>query len=112
MDLAESQRQFKHMESDNKRLSTLLNSSESAKDLEILKLQGRISELENNKDTQNILCQSLSDESEGLRSRLRETVRQCQQLEQQLVSCVGSKSYTTEERSRPRQSVTTDVGKV
>ena len=115
MELSECQQRVKHLETENKRLNGLLASSESQKDIEILNLEKQISDLNGKKDTQNILCQSLSDETDNLRGKLRETVRQCQQLEQNLMNSSGRVFLSVDSANRQinsGQNVTMESQKV
>jgi len=57
---------------------TQLQESESEKDLRIIKLEDHVSELQRNKDTQSVLCHSLSEETVSLRQQLKDTMRQMQ----------------------------------
>ena len=50
----------------------------SEKDKKILSLEASIVELKRNKDTQSVLCQSLSTETQSLRQQLKDTMAQMQ----------------------------------
>lgn len=61
-----------------------LKASDSDKDKRILELEAVVSDLERNKDTQSVLCHSLSEETTSLRQQLKDTMRQMQLLLRQL----------------------------
>ena len=61
-----------------------LKASENDKDKRILDLEAYVSELKRNKDTQSVLCHSLSEETTSLRQQLKETMKQMQAIMRQL----------------------------
>lgn len=85
---------LQYYEQENTHLKQLLTSSDNLKDNELLHMKQKIEELQQYKDSQNILCQSLTDETETLRLKLRETAAQCQDLESKLGSCALGSSGT------------------
>ncbi|XP_066277486.1 TNFAIP3-interacting protein 2-like [Branchiostoma lanceolatum] len=67
-----------------KKLEDTLSSSEDDKDKMIASLRDRLRELERNSQTQDVLCKSLTEESETLRTRLQATAEMCNELAKKL----------------------------
>ena len=62
----------------------LLYKSTDEKDAKIVELQGEVDRLRQSQDTQDVICQSLSEETITLKERLRKTAEVCQHLVRQL----------------------------
>ena len=62
----------------------MLESSPQSKDAEIVKLQKRIEYLEKNRENQEEVCQSLSEESTTLKQQLKELAEMCQHMAKKL----------------------------
>lgn len=90
-------KRVQNSEQENRHLLTALKSSDSVKDVEILQLKQRIQELEQSKDSQNVLCESLSEETESLRDKLKDTVEQCQKMERKLSTLSTSRVASVDE---------------
>ncbi|XP_078588554.1 centrosomal protein of 55 kDa-like [Branchiostoma floridae x Branchiostoma japonicum] len=67
-----------------KKLEDAMSSSEDDKDKLIASLRARLHELEKNSQTQDVLCKSLTEESETLRTRLQATAEMCNELAKKL----------------------------
>ena len=72
------------LSADNDHLRSTLIASSDIKDTTIVRLQCERETLRLNQDTQDVICQSLSDETVTLKERLRDTTEVCQHLVRQL----------------------------
>ena len=77
-------RAIEHLSADNDHLRATLIASSDVKDTTIIRLQCQRETLRVNQDTQDVICQSLSDETVTLKERLRATAEVCQHLVRQL----------------------------
>ncbi|KAI0211973.1 hypothetical protein LSAT2_003158 [Lamellibrachia satsuma] len=86
--IEEDQQEKIHMidslSADNHQLRATLAASTDDKGAKIVELQREVNELKQSQDTQDIICQSLSDETITLKERLRATAEVCQHLARQL----------------------------
>ena len=83
-DLQEKIRLIESLSADNRQLRATLAASTDDKDAKIVELQHDVNELKQSQGTQDIICQSLSDETATLKDRLRATAEVCQHLARQL----------------------------
>ena len=72
------------LSADNHQLRATLAASTDDKGAKIVELQREVNELKQSQDTQDVICQSLSDETITLKERLRATAEVCQHLARQL----------------------------
>lgn len=82
-------------------LQKQLEMSTDNKDSTILKLQEQIASMKHSQDTQNILCQSLSDETTTLRQHLRDTMTQMQQIMCKMDETGSTKNKQTDNTLQP-----------
>lgn len=71
-------------QSRNAELERLLNSSDSQKDAEISRLRTIIQNMQSDSQTRDVLCHSLAEETNNLRSQLREVAVRCQEMARKL----------------------------
>lgn len=68
----------------SREIQRIINSPQNEKDIEIFQLQRLLKETEVAQATKEVLCRSLTEESEQLRLRLASTADMCQQLAKRL----------------------------
>ncbi|XP_023930066.1 TNFAIP3-interacting protein 2-like isoform X2 [Lingula anatina] len=78
-------------------LEKSLEASPQEKDILIRRLTSEIQEIQHSSLTQDVLCQSLSEETNNLKKRLKETAEECQRLAQQL----GERERSVENCRKP-----------
>ncbi len=80
----EQQQRINAILEENKSLRTVMESSPLDKDSKIARLQKKIDFLEKNRENQDEVCQSLSEESDAQKQQLKELAEMCHQMAKKL----------------------------
>ncbi|XP_078588552.1 uncharacterized protein LOC144869292 isoform X1 [Branchiostoma floridae x Branchiostoma japonicum] len=92
-----------------KKLQELLAASDNDKDVEIARLQKALKEARNVDHTRDVLCQSLTEETQTLKTRLAATAQMCNDLALKLDS---KERMLSQAQNSMQMSVTGQLGKV
>lgn len=96
-ELQKKTRTVEVLTADNQQLRATLSGSTDDKDAKIVELQREVDRLRQSQDTQDVICQSLSDETITLKERLHKTKEVCQHLVRQLEQMSAEKQQDTDD---------------